>query len=385
MTLGIISDCIHIRHGRSPVGSHVHVFVRQMDHLSTYFDRVYVCAPVINEHHNESPISVYENGNVEFLPIPLGGGNTLFSKLKIAVILPVWIYQLIQVCRKADVLYLRAPNNISIPGFVVSWFFKKPRFSTFTGTWSGYRTEPFTYKLQRKYLSKYFEGPVFVYGRLSTDRANIHDTISPSYSLDDWHQETAQVERRLKLLAEQKPIERCINLITVGSLTDNKNQMFILQAMTKLKLLRVTFMLWVAGDGERLDTYRNFVHENGLRENVVFLGHVQQSKLRDYYRKADFVVQAPIHEGYGKVPIEGFFHGVVPVLRDVNLARSIVGGNQRGRVFGNQDELVAHLYSFIVDAGLMAEAIKNGRAYARENSLESWGRQLFDRAMDRKG
>lgn len=379
MVLGIISDCIHVKNGGFPIGSKVHVFVRQMDHLSTYFEHVYVCAPVVNINENQSAISVYENRNIEFVPIPLAGGNSITSKIKIAFVLPIWIYKIIIVCSKSDVVYLRAPNNISIPGFVISRLFKKRRFATFTGTWCGYKTEPITYKLQRKYLSKVFEGSVFVYGRLPFDRKNIYDTISPSYSVNDWHQESVQVENRLKELAAQQLIERRIYLITVGSLTDNKNQIFILKALTQLKLLNIKFVLWVAGDGQNLQKYQDFVEQNGLKENVFFLGHIDQSQLREYYRKADFVVQAPLQEGFGKVPIEGFFHGVVPVLSDVNLSRSIVGGKERGRVFSDQNELIEHIYSLCYDSDSMAKTIKNGREYARKNTLEFWSQEMVDR------
>lgn len=377
MVLGIISDCVHIKIKDAVIGSQVHVFVKQMDHLSTYFDKVYICAPVVNSNDSHAQISGYENKNIVFIPVPLAGGNSIFSKIKIAFVLPVWIYKIIQLCNQTDLIYLRAPNNISIPGFIISSLFRKKRFSTFTGTWSGYKNEPFTYALQRKYLSKYFTGPVFVYNRLPSDRNNIHSTISPSYSNDDWHLETGQVESRLKELADQKVLTRTINLITVGSLTDNKNQIFILEAMTKLKMLNVNFVLWVAGDGENLNKYQNYVNRNNLEENVFFLGNIKQHLLRQYYRKADLIIQSPIHEGFGKVPVEGFFHGVIPIISDVNLSRSIVGDQERGRVFTSQEELIEHINALTRNTSEMIELIKNGRNYARENTLEAWGKEIL--------
>jgi glycosyltransferase involved in cell wall biosynthesis len=377
MVLGIISDCIHIKNGDGVIGSKVHVLVKQIDYLSTYFERVYICAPVINSTENHAAISVYANKDIVFIPIPRAGGNSILSKMKLAFVLPIWVYQIIRVCSKSDLVYLRAPNNISIPGFVVSSLFRKKKFATFTGTWCGYKSEPFTYALQRKYLAKCFKGPVFVYGSLPLDRNNIHNTISPSYSMDDWNMETVQVEDRLKALADQKVFARKINLITVGSLTDNKNQIFILEAMVKLKMLNVNFILWVAGEGENLKQYDNFVSENNLQEDVLFLGNIKQEQLREYYRKADLIIQAPIHEGFGKVPIEGFFHGVVPLLSDVNLSKNIVGDKERGRVFNSLDELIGHINSLMHNHSEMVELIKNGREYARENTLEAWVKEIL--------
>lgn len=377
MVLGIISDCVHIKSSDGRIGSKVHVLVKQLDHLSTYFGKVYICAPVVKSTDNHAAISVYSNKNIVFIPIPLAGGNSILSKMKIASVLPIWVYKIIQVCSKSDLVYLRAPNNISIPGFIISSLFRKKRFSTFTGTWSGYKSEPFTYALQRKYLAKCFRGPVFVYGSLPSDRQNIHNTISPSYSMDDWHMETVQVEARLKALADQKVFGGKINLITVGSLTENKNQIFILETMAKLKMLNVNFILWVAGEGENLKQYENFVSKNNLQEDVCFLGNIKQDQLREYYRKADLIIQAPIQEGFGKVPIEGFFHGVIPLLSDVNLSRKIVGDNERGRVFNSQDELMGHINLLMHNPSEMIELIKNGRAYARENTLEDWGKETL--------
>ncbi len=378
MVLGIISDCVHIKSSDGRIGSKVHVLVNQLDHLSTYFKKVYICAPVVNSTDNHAASSVYSNKNIVFIPIPLAGGNSILSKMKIASVLPIWVYKIIQVCSKSDIVYLRAPNNISIPGFVISSLFRKKRFSTFTGTWSGYKSEPFTYALQRKYLAKCFKGPVFVYGSLPSDRQNIHNTISPSYRMDDWDMETVQVEARLKALADQKVFGRKINLITVGSLTENKNQIFILETMAKLKMLNVNFILWVAGEGKNLKQYENFVSKNNLEEDVFFLGNIKQDQLREYYRKTDLIIQAPIQEGFGKVPVEGFFHGVIPVISDVNLSRTIVGNNERGRVFNSQDELIGHIRSLMYAPSDRIELIKNGRAYARKNTLEAWGEEILD-------
>jgi len=384
MVLGIISDCVHLKSSEGVIGSKVHVLVKQIDHLSTYFEKVYICAPVVNSTDNHSAISVYSNKDIVFLPIPLAGGNSILSKMKLAFVLPIWIYKIIQLCSKSDVLYLRAPNNISIPGFVISSLFRKKKFSTFTGTWSGYKHEPFTYSLQRKYLSQYFEGPVFVYGRLPSDRKNIHNSISPSYSIADWHMEAVQVKNRLKALADQNALVRRINLITVGSLTENKNQIFILEAMVKLKMLNVNFVLWIAGEGDSLKKYQKFVNENNLDQDVVFLGNIKQHLLRQYYRKADLIIQSPIHEGFGKVPMEGFFHGVVPVISDVNLSKNIVGDKERGRVFNCQDELIGHINCLINHPSEMVKLIKNGREYAKKITFESWGHELIKQIKNQK-
>jgi glycosyltransferase involved in cell wall biosynthesis len=148
--------------------------------------------------------------------------------------------------------------------------------------------------------------------------------------------------------------------------------------MAKLKTLKIKFVLWVAGEGENLKAISGILLvKNNLQEDVLFLGNIKQEQLREYYRKADLIIQAPIHEGFGKVPIEGFFHGVVPLLSDVNLSKNIVGDKERGRVFNSLDELIGHINSLMHNHSEMVELIKNGREYARENTLEAWVKEIL--------
>jgi hypothetical protein len=50
---------------------------------------------------------------------------------------------------------------------------------------------------------------------------------------------------------------------------------------------------------------------------------------------------------------------------------------RRGRVFNSQDELIGHINSLMHNPSEMVELIKNGREYARENTLEAWGKEIL--------
>jgi len=67
------------------------------------------------------------------------------------------------------------------------------------------------------------------------------------------------------------------------------------------------FKLYIAGDGPLYEQYATFIKENNLQDKVCMSGHLDYLSLKKLYRQADFLVQAPIAEGYGKAPVEGFF------------------------------------------------------------------------------
>lgn len=382
MKLGIISDCIHYPTDEKDIfGSKVHVYVRQIEALASKFEKTILCVPIVRKSEsigNEKLTSYKDGSNIIFKTLPNAGGNGILAKLKLLFVLPIWIYKQIYVCYKSDIIYLRSPNNVSITGFLITRLFQKKCFATYTGTWAGYKTEPLTYKLQRTYLKKYFNHPVFVYGKSKEDHNLIFDSFSPSYDLSDWIQEKEQVESRINRLEKRPSLDRKIFLLTVGSLSDNKNQIFLLRCMKDWIQEGRNFHLYIAGDGIKRTSLEQFVEQHALSKHTTFLGNIKQNTLRTYYRKVDFVIQSPKHEGFGKVPVEAFFHGVIPIISNVNLSERIVGYGSRGRVFNNKDELSSILSKLINSNEIMLQLIKEGRRYSKLMTIDSWVDEIID-------
>lgn len=370
MRLGIISDCVHIQKSDGSVGTETHILLYQLQALADHFDEVVVACPFIS--FNEKQIATYySDKKFSFIPLPNVGGNGMMNKLQLLKTIPNWWRAFKQIDKRSDIVYQRFPNNLNIPGFFYFYFKKKKVFATYTGTWLNYKNEPFTYRLQKWVLKKYFCGPVWAYLDKPGNDDKIKMGFSPSYSKKIWEEETAQVQKRLERLQQEGL--KTLKLINVGAFVPNKNQLFILNTCIELKRLNIPFYLILVGDGFLKETYRHFIEQNNLSTSVTIAGKKTADELRQLYRENDFVVQAPVQEGFGKVPIEGFFHGLIPILSDVALAKTMTADN-RGFIFSLKEEhsLVELLQNLQYQQTTLPAMILNGRAFAATQTLEAW-------------
>jgi glycosyltransferase involved in cell wall biosynthesis len=374
--LAIITDCVHFYNNKGNVVTENHIFCRQMQTLAASFEQTIVCCPFDN-YSKENVTSIYSDTSVRFIPLPDVGGNSFKHKIQILFTIPVWLKAFKKVYKQSDIIYQRFPNNLNIPGFFYFWFKRAKVFATYTGTWKNYPGEPVTYKFQKWLLKNFFRGPVAAYIRQPGINKKVFKSFSPSYTKQEWNEEIKQVEERVQRLQSGKffmPV-----FITVGALVPGKNQQYILETFKKLRQEGFKCKLYIVGNGPLKNSYLHFIEENGMQDYIYLVGSKTHTELRGLYRKADFVIQATLVEGFGKVPIEGFFHGVIPILNNINLAREMTGDEQRGFLFSANDinnlaDLLKGLYN---KKDLLPHMIQNGREYARSQTLENWSSGLL--------
>lgn len=372
MRLGIISDSHHYYDAKGQLYN-LTVLTRQFGCWANLFDEVFVCAPLLADSPPASH-SPYQRNNIYLLPVSQAGGNTLRAKLHLGQQMSGWWRTLKTLLAQVDAVHIRCPNNISILGLLALQRTNHPRQAVYTGTWPGYAGEPLTYRWQRWFLRRFFRGPVAVYGDWPGQPAHIIPSFSPTYAQSDWEQETARVRTKIAYLERATTSSESIQLITVGSLYENKNQQMVIRLVAALREVGVQAVLHILGEGVARPQLETLTQTLGLTGQVCFHGYVPTDKVREFYRQADFVVQAPRAEGFGKVPIEAFFHGTIPLLSDVNLSQQIVGQGTRGRCFplGDVDFLRQELLTLWRQPATMAEMIHQGRTYAASLTLEAW-------------
>jgi glycosyltransferase involved in cell wall biosynthesis len=380
MKLGIISDCVHYKKPDGSVGTENHILLRQLQALCRYFEDTLICCPFA-PYDPTKDISIYSAAPVQFVPLPVAGGNTLTAKLELFSTIPSWLRAFKKINATSDIVYQRFPNNLNIPGFIYFWLKGKKVFGTYTGTWNNYFSEPFTYKFQRQLLTNFFRGPVWVYSN-NTNSKRILPGFSPSYTQAEWDEETGQVATRIDSL--QKKDLQNFRLITVGSLTQNKNQIGIVKACSILKKQGFQFELTIVGDGPMREELIRTIEENNLQTQIKLVGTKNFEELRALYRSHDVIVQAPFSEGFGKVPIEGFFHGVIPVISNTSMAKYITGNEERGFLFdaSNAESLVQTLYRLQAKKHVLPEMIEKGRLFAQSHTLEAWAQSYYKTVTD---
>jgi glycosyltransferase involved in cell wall biosynthesis len=376
MRLGIISD-VHHYYDQNGQLCTLSLVAQQFEQWAMLFDQVIVCAPLMSGF---PPIThrPYSAPNIRLMPIPLAGGNSFGAKLDLASKLTTWWNVLSKLIEHVDAIHIRCPNNISILGLLALVRSRCLRQAVYTGQWQGYPGEPLTYRWQRWFLRHWFRGPVAVYGDWSRQPAHIVPSFSPSYHMADWEMENETMLARLERLRSYASLPHPIKLMTVGSLNRNKNQQLIIRAVRALREMQIDVELHILGDGTARADLEQLAVSLDIAERIHFHGNVAHEQVRYFYRTADFVIQAPYAEGYGKVPIEAFFHGAIPILSDVNLSAELVGGTLRGRTFPQGDhmriaEIIAELANNPVQ---MAAMIEQGRDYAKTLTLESWRQHI---------
>lgn len=375
MKLGIISDCIHYKNEAGQVGTENHILLRQFEQLAGHFSATTIACP-FTPLDGSKVVSWYKK-DIHFIELPLVGGDTIKDKLQFFKVLPAWFRSFKKINQLSDIVYQRFPNNLNIPGFLYFLLKRKRVFATYTGTWLAYDGEPLTYQLQKWLLKKWFRGPVWVYTATSPNNARILPGFSPSYSMAEWEEESQRVVKRIASI--QRGGLQSFRLITVGTLISYKNQLTILKACVILNSQKFPFTLKIVGHGPMYNQLKVFIGDNGLQNKVELVGKKTYQELRDLYRQSDFVVQAPLKEGFGKVPVEGFFHGVVPVLNDISMARHMTGNEERGFLFDgvSPQGLADMLIEIKNKTSLLPAMIENGREFAKSQTLESWANEYY--------
>jgi glycosyltransferase involved in cell wall biosynthesis len=134
------------------------------------------------------------------------------------------------------------------------------------------------------------------------------------------------------------------------------------------------------GDGPLREKLQELIIAKSLQNEVQLAGKKTAEELRELYRQHDFVVQAPLAEGFGKVPIEGFFHGVVPVINSVSMAFLITGNGERGFLFDEAvpQKIADALISIKGRVKILPQMIYNGRAYAKKQTLKAWADEYYN-------
>lgn len=376
--LAIISDCIHYYDTQGKVVTENHIFRKQMMALAKYFEHTTIyCA--FEKFSADKIVTAYNDAAIDFFALPNAGGNTFRDKLGIIKVFPKWLAAFKHAHANADIIYQRFPNNLNIPGFFYFRLRGAKTFATFTGTWANYKGEPLTYRFQKWLLKKFFKGPVAAYIFKEQETEKIFKTISPSYSSADWLAEEMQVQQRIKNLQEQFPATPVF--VSVGGLVPKKNQQYILDAFLLLHQQNYHFKLYIVGDGYLKDAYQKFIDEHNLGDKIFLTGKKTDIELKQLYRESNFLVQATLAEGFGKVPIEGFFHGVIPLLNNVTLAGEMTGNGERGFLFSANDVnnlvlLVKNIFAY--NTVRLNEIILNGREYAKTQTLENWSAEIIE-------
>ena len=93
-----------------------------------------------------------------------------------------------------------------------------------------------------------------------------------------------------------------LKLLSIGRLTDQKNQITILKSLKILKEKNINFKFFLIGKGYKLEELKEYVRENKLKKNVKFAGYKKDAF--EYMGYSDLFILSSKFEGLPNVLIE---------------------------------------------------------------------------------
>lgn len=123
-------------------------------------------------------------------------------------------------------------------------------------------------------------------------------------------------------------------LIYVAELNKNKDQMFLIEALPRLKREIPRLKVLLVGRGAQEEKLKRTVQRLGLVDTVMFLGY--RKDVAELYKLADVGVSTSRREGLGLNLIEEMASGLPVVARDNRGHREVIATVENGRLFSDE-------------------------------------------------
>lgn len=293
--------------------------VREIDRLASLFDEVVHLAPLHSTSFQESALP-YHAPNILLHLVPAAGGERIIDKIGLLRVIPHYLLSIIRELRKADVVHVRCPANISMLAIIVLTFMKRPqlRWVKYAGTWDPNALLPLTSKLQQWWLNLgLHRGFVTVNGQWPKQPTHVVSFYNPSF--DD------AVLEQLRKEAATKNLIIPLKIMYAGRLNTPKGVQRVIRVAKKLDERAIPIKVDMFGDGPELPVFENLVAKLGIHSQVKFHGWMSQMDLLSHFLQAHFIMLPSEGEGWPKVLSEGMACGAVPVASRVGGVQQILG------------------------------------------------------------
>jgi glycosyltransferase involved in cell wall biosynthesis len=287
--------------------------VQEIDRLATRFRRVRHVACL---HDGLPPASdlPYQADNVELVPVPPSGGETLRAKLSALTVVPTYARVIWAELARADVVHVRGPAHVALVSMLLLPVAPRPsgRWIKYAGNWRPDEPGNPVSAFQRWWLERpWHRSLVTVNGRWPSQPAHVRTFYNPSH--DDGSLE------RGRRAAAGKTLGRGLRCLYVGRLEEAKGVSTALRALAGARALGIDATLDLVG-GDDVDPYRypRLATELGIAGAVTFHGWLPRASIEPLYAAAHVLLFPSVTEGWPKVLSEGMAFGVVPVASAIS-------------------------------------------------------------------
>lgn len=152
-------------------------------------------------------------------------------------------------------------------------------------------------------------------------------------------------------------------VLSVGTLEPRKNQLAILKAIKSQKL--DIHMVFIGKHTSYFNKMKQFIDNNGLEKQVIFLPHINDSELAGLYQMANLSVYISFFEGFGLPVIEAMASGCPVITSNVSCLPETAGGAASLCSPGNFGELGIQIKELLNNEILRKDLIQKGIERAR--------------------
>jgi glycosyltransferase involved in cell wall biosynthesis len=280
--------------------------------LARLFDQVVHVAPLHSEPAPPSALA-YTAANVELCPVPPSGGEGWQEKLGILAQASTYVRTIQSEMRRADVVHVRCPANISL--LAVLWLAAvgqpQRRWIKYAGNWRPTTAEAWSYTLQRWWLVHApHKAQVTVNGEWPDQPPHVHAFYNPCLTDEELHE--------ARKIAATKCLASPLRLLFVGRLEEAKGIERALHVAAALVRQGIPLLFDLVGDGPERTHFTALATALDIADCVAFHGWVPRTRLVPYYAAAHIFLFPSYSEGWPKVLSEAMAYGVVPVASHVS-------------------------------------------------------------------
>ena len=143
------------------------------------------------------------------------------------------------------------------------------------------------------------------------------------------------VDRFSKTVAINKEIEKLKNnkgennyLLYIGKIEERRNILFLLELLNSILKEETNYKLILVGKGnkEYVNKCNNYINENKLQNNIIWIDSLKQDEIPQLYSISDMFLLPTQHEIFGMVLLESMYFGL-PVLTTYNGGSSVLIDN----------------------------------------------------------
>lgn len=130
--------------------------------------------------------------------------------------------------------------------------------------------------------------------------------------------------------ARKENKEEKLKLITVSVLNKIKNVSFLLKIVKSLREKNIKIELKIIGDGYERRKLEDYVRENKLEKEIIFLGKLERKKVYEELKQSDIFLFSSLNEGFGLVIVEALLCEIPVIASNIPIMKEIITNNKNG-------------------------------------------------------